>query len=157
MKSDITQIEADAIVNPSNSYGVMGGGVALAIKHAGGEEIEKEAMRKAPIHVGQAVETTGGTLKVRFVIHASTMEKPAQRIGAENVRKATRAALELAKKLEIKSIAFPGMGTGVGGLEYQEAARIMVEEGKIYPELSIILVAYNQRMEQAFKEAIAWE
>jgi len=154
MRSDITTLDVDALVNPSNSIGVMGGGVALAIKKAGGEEIEAEAMKKGPIHVGQAVATTGGKLHVKYVIHASTMEKPAERIGEENVRKAVHAALELARKLGVKIVAFPGMGTGVGGVGYLDAAKIMAHEAEKYSELEIIFVAYNEKMENAFKEAI---
>ena len=90
---DLTEMDAEAIVNPANSLGVMGGGVALAIRRKGGREIEEEARAKAPIHVGSAVLTTGGRLKARHVIHAPTMAMPAERIGIENVALATRAAL----------------------------------------------------------------
>jgi len=52
---DLTQIKCDAIINPANSYGYMGGGVAGAIKKKGGTEIEKEAIDKAPIKIGRAI------------------------------------------------------------------------------------------------------
>ena len=153
-KGDITEEEVEAIVNPSNSYGYMGGGVAFAIKKKGGEEIEKEAIAKSPIPVGKAVVTTAGSLKAKHVIHASTMEKPAQRISLENVAKATRAALECAVKNKIKTIAFPGMGTGVGGVDKKQAARVMMEEIKKFPELEVILVAFDDELYEAFKEAL---
>ncbi|NOZ58092.1 MAG: macro domain-containing protein [Euryarchaeota archaeon] len=159
VRGDITEVEAEAIVNPSNSYGVMGGGVALAIKRRGGEEIEREAMAKAPIDVGRAVVTTAGRLKARAVIHASTMQRPAQRIGVEEVRLATRAALREASKHGFRSIAFPGMGTGVGGVPVEEAAKAMLEEilhhlsQEALPE-RVILVAFDEELFSAFKRAL---
>ncbi len=70
---DITELKVDAIVNPANSSGSMGGGVALAIKRKGGQVVEDEAVAQAPIPVGGAVLTTGGRLPCRFVIHAPTI------------------------------------------------------------------------------------
>ena len=72
-KGDLTSIICDAIVNPANSYGYMGGGVAGAIKHIGGNEIEKEAVSQAPINVGSAVATTSGKLaKTTHIISSVT-------------------------------------------------------------------------------------
>jgi len=56
------------------------------------------------------------------------MERPAMRIGAENVRLAVSAALKCADELKLKNMAFPGMGTGVGGLALEEAAKVMINE-----------------------------
>lgn len=151
-KGDITEEECDAIVNPANSLGYMGGGVALAIKLKGGKEIEEEAVRKAPIPLGKAIATKAGKLKCKFVIHSPTMQKPAEKIPLENVRLATIAALELARKLKIKSIAFPGMGTGVGGIKAEDAARVMIEECKKFEDLEIKLVAFDEKLYQAFKK-----
>jgi len=151
-KGDITEEECDAIVNPANSSGHMGGGVALAIKLKGGKEIEEEAVKKAPIPLGKAIATKAGKLKCKFVIHSPTMQKPAEKIPLENVRLATRAALELAKKLKIKSIAFPGMGTGVGGIKAEDAARIMIEEFKNFEDLEIRVIAFDEKLYQAFKK-----
>ena len=121
-KGDLTQISCDAIVNPANSYGYMGGGVAGAIKRVGGTEIEKEAISKAPIDVGKAVATTAGTLPCRYVIHAPTMRRPAMKIEVENVKLATKAALETGIKLKLRTIGIPGMGTGVGRLPHDMCA-----------------------------------
>ncbi len=124
-QGDITEEEVDAIVNPANSLGVMGGGVAWVIKRKGGEDIEEEAVKKAPISIGCAISTQGGNLPTKFVIHASTMEQPAMKISLENVKKATLAALECASNLKISTMAFPGMGTGVGGIKKKDAAQAM--------------------------------
>src|SRR5579885_542407 len=92
-KSDITQMAVDAVVNPANSLGIMGGGVAVALSRKGGPTIQREAMSLAPIAVGAAVVTGGGQLWAKHVIHAPTMEQPGMKVGVENVRRATRAAL----------------------------------------------------------------
>lgn len=153
-KRDITEEECDAIVNPANSLGLMEGGVALAIKLKGRKEIEKEAISKAPIKIGKAIFTKAGKLKCKYVIHSPTMEKPAQKIPLKNVKLATTAALNLAKKLKIKSIAFPGMGTGVGGIKAGDAAKVMVKEFKKFKDLEIRVVAFDEELYQAFKKCL---
>jgi len=150
-KGDITRVECDAIVNPANSRGEMGGGVALSIKAAGGREIEDEAVVKSPIPVGSAIATTAGRLKCKYVIHAPTMARPAERTSAENVRKAVRAALKTASSLGAKRIAFPGMGTGVGGVDHDTAARVMIDEMKNSSDMDIVLVGYTDEMAEAFR------
>lgn len=151
-KGDITQIKCDAIVNPANSFGCMGGGVAGAIKRVGGINIEKEAVSKAPIPVGQAVVTTSGNLPCKYVIHAPTMERPSMRIKPVNVKLATKAALNLAKKLSIKTIAIPGMGTGVGGVSIIDAAKNMIFVAKDFENFfdEIILVGFNDELVKSF-------
>jgi len=157
---DVTKLVVDAIVNPANSLMVMGGGVAGAIKRVGGEEIEKEAMRYAPVPIGKAVATTAGRLPAKYVIHSPTMEKPAMRTTVDKVSKAVLAALEKALELGVKSIAFPGMGTGVGGLSYSQAAEAMVNTIKQFlssrrvPLTTIYLVAIDEELAKEFCKAI---
>ena len=155
-KGDITQINCDAIVNPANSFGYMGGGVAGAIKRIGGNEIEREAISKAPIRIGKAIFTTSGSLPCKFVIHSPTMEKPAMRIGVGNVRLATKAALELGIKLNLKKIAIPGMGTGVGRVPVEDAAKAISEIAKEYESKfeEIILIDRNDDMIASFEKYI---
>ncbi|MCS7308215.1 MAG: ADP-ribose-binding protein [Aquificaceae bacterium] len=136
----ILEVMTDAIVNPANSLGFMGGGVAGVIKRAGGEQIEREAVSKAPIPVGSAVLTTAGSLKFKGVIHAPTMEKPAMMTTEEKVIKAVRASLKLACDVGFESIAMPGMGTGVGGLAKDTSARAMIEEIRGFKPKSLRLV-----------------
>ena len=159
LKGDITKIQADAIVNPANSLMIMGGGVAGAIKRAGGANIEREALAKAPVRVGDAISTGAGRLPAKHVIHAPTMERPAMRIGVDNVYKATLAALKEAERLGVKTIAFPGMGTGVGGVDPLEAARAMVRAIKEHVKTSslpktILLVAFDDTLYRAFEDAL---
>jgi O-acetyl-ADP-ribose deacetylase (regulator of RNase III) len=131
---DITEFDGDAIVNPANTLMIMGGGVAGAIKRKGGEIIESEAKKHAPTPIGEAVVTTAGELKCRHVIHAPTVKYPGSRSSFEQVYKATKAALLKAKQHGLKSVAFPLMGAGVGGLKIEESVDAMIkafeEEGK---------------------------
>jgi O-acetyl-ADP-ribose deacetylase (regulator of RNase III) len=127
-KADITEMAVDAIVNPANSLGIMGGGVAGALSRKGGPSIQREAMSLAPIAVGAAVVTTAGRLWAKHIIHAPTMEEPGTKVGVENARRAARAALIAAALRGFDVIAIPGLGTGLGGLDVAEAARAMVDE-----------------------------
>jgi O-acetyl-ADP-ribose deacetylase len=125
-KGDITDVEADAIVNAANSALWMGAGVAGAIKRRGGEEIEREARAKGPISVGDAVATGAGALPARYVIHAAAMG-PNLITDEDKIAQATRSTLVLADELMVRSIAFPALGTGVGGFPADECARIMLD------------------------------
>ncbi|MGQ4892760.1 MAG: macro domain-containing protein [Candidatus Njordarchaeia archaeon] len=158
IKGDITEVESDAIVNPANSLLVMGGGVAGAIKRKGGIEIEKEAVKKAPIPVGEAIATGGYKLKAKYVIHAPTMERPAMRTSKEKARKAALAALKLANDMNLKLIALPGMGTGVGGVSATEGANAIkdaieqfINETSNIALQKIFLVAFDDELYREFK------
>ena len=154
---DITQLTVDAIVNPANSLGIMENGVARTIKVEGGESIEGETRAAAPVAVGAAVVTGAGELWCKAVIHAPTMEQPGMKIGVENVRRATRAALLAAARLGIAVLAIPGMGTGLGGVDPADAARAMVDELRAHkmPHPSTIwLIATNHDMIYAFEDAL---
>jgi len=105
----------------------MGAGVAGAIKRKGGTEIEKEAMKKGPIPIGEAVVTKAGSLKAKYVIHAAVMGQDLI-TKEEYIRNATLNSLKKAEELKIESIAFPAFGTGVGGFSADECARIMLDE-----------------------------
>jgi len=154
-KGDITKVKAAAIVNAANSLGTMGGGVALAIKRAGGAEIEKEAVARAPIPVGMAVATTAGHLPFRYVVHAPTMKRPRQRIPPENVGAATRAALETADELGCESLAIPGLGTRTGKVNPTVAAREMLAAIAAFKPKKlrhVVLVDVDKRMVDAWKK-----
>ena len=123
---DICDLEVDAIVNPANLSLWMATGVGGAIKRAGGDAIEFAAVRQAPVPLGEAIVTTGGTLAARSVIHAVSLDRD-RRTSAEVIDKAARSAMARAREIGAQSIAFPALGTGVGGFPLEEAARIMVE------------------------------
>jgi O-acetyl-ADP-ribose deacetylase (regulator of RNase III) len=155
--SDLTDMPVDAVVNPANSHGLMSGGVAAALKARGGQVVEDEARASAPVAVGAAVVTTGGKLFAKHVIHAPTMEEPGQKIGVENVRRATRAALIAAAYHGFETIAMPSMGTGVGGVDVEEAARAMVDELRAHRQpkpSTIYLVGLTSQLTAAFESAL---
>lgn len=124
-QGDITDYDGDAIVNAANNHLVLGAGVAGAIRRKGGPTIQEECNRHGPIRVGEAAITGAGNLPCRYVIHAAAMgDEP---VSERSIREATRASLELAERHGIRRIAFPALGTGVGGFPMEEAARIMLE------------------------------
>lgn len=156
---DITKQKIDAIVNPANSRMLMGGGVAGAIKRAGGEEIEAEALKKAPVQVGEAIATKPRRLPAKFVIHTPTMSRPAMYINEENVELTMQGALKCAQKLKISSLAFPGLGKGVGGIPMRTAAYVMMQKLKQYIDESIMLtdvifVGYRDEAAREFENAL---
>ncbi|HIE22913.1 MAG TPA: macro domain-containing protein [Candidatus Korarchaeota archaeon] len=158
VEGDITEINVEAIVNPANSKLLMGGGVAGAIKRKGGVEIEKEARRKAPVQIGDAVVTSAGKLPAKWVIHAPTVIRPAGRATIESVSLATKAALRAAEEIGANSIAFPAMGAGIGGLAIKEAVKAMLREIKSHIEGEtklerIILIAWGEKALKEFKSA----
>lgn len=131
---DILGVEADAVVNPANSYMIMGGGLAGVIKKRGGSIIEEEARKYAPVPIGKAIVTTAGSLPFKYVIHSPTMEEPAGRTDPDKVYQATKAAIQVAAEKGVSVLAIPGMGTGVGGLEPCSAVRAMFRAIKEYLE-----------------------
>ena len=125
VEGDITALEVDAIANAANDCLWMGGGVAGAIKRAGGDEIEREALLKGPIPIGSAVATGAGRLAARWVIHGAVMSQDLRTSG-DLVEQTTRACLQLADELGCESLALPAFGTGVGRFPLEECARLMV-------------------------------
>jgi len=105
----------------------MGAGVAGALKRIGGSEIEREAVAKGPIEIGEAVVTSGGALSAKYVIHAAVMGQDLT-TNRSKIGRATRNSLTRAGELGISSIAFPALGTGVGGLPVDIAADAMISE-----------------------------
>ena len=158
VRGDICEQVVDAIVNPANRAGLMGGGVANAIKMVGGYAIEEEAKGKAPIEIGSAVMTSAGSLEASHVIHAPTMNKVSEDSNINWIKKAVVAALDLADESLLKSIAFPGMGTGIGGIHYDDAARVMVEIISTYQAEvleDVYLVAISEELAKAFDEEVS--
>jgi O-acetyl-ADP-ribose deacetylase (regulator of RNase III) len=127
LDTDITKLEVDAIANAANTRLLHGGGVAGAIARAGGSQVQSESRERAPIGLGEAIETTGGSMPCRWVIHAATMELGGP-TSAEIIRRATASTLARAEALGARSLALVAFGTGVGGFPLDQAARIEVEE-----------------------------
>jgi O-acetyl-ADP-ribose deacetylase (regulator of RNase III) len=156
VEGDITALDVDAIANAANDRLWMGAGVAGAIKRAGGEEIEREAVAKGPIEVGDAVATGGGRLKARHVIHGAVMGQDLQ-TNAELVARTTRRCLELADELGCASLALPAFGTGVGGFPLDECAAIMVGEARGFEPQRlerVVFAVFGEEAERAFRAAL---
>src|SRR5215204_4407032 len=126
-QADITKLDVDAIANAANTDLRHGGGVAGAIARAGGQTIQDESDRLAPIGLGEAVATGAGELPARWVIHAATMQLGGP-TSADAIRAATASTLAVADEVGARSLGLVAFGTGVGGFSVAEAARIEVEE-----------------------------
>ena len=157
VEGDIASLEVDAVANAANDHLWMGAGVAGALKRAGGEEIEREAVARGPIGRGEAVATGGGQLKAGHVIHGAVMGQDL-RTNAELVRRTTRSCLELADELGVRSLALPAFGTGVGGFPLGECAEIMVDEARSHEPQSlerVVFAAFGDDARRAFEDALA--
>jgi O-acetyl-ADP-ribose deacetylase len=153
--ADVTKLEVDAIANAANTELRHGGGVAAAISRAGGPEVQRESSERAPIGLGEAVETTAGDMPCRWVIHAATMELGGP-TSAEIVERATRSTIAKADELGARSLALVAFGTGVGGFPLDEAARLMVaaardHEGGVE---RIVFAVHGSEAERAFQAAL---
>lgn len=126
-EGDITALAVDAIVNAANTELRLGSGVAGAIRERGGPGIQAECDANGPIELGAAALTGAGALAAKQVIHAAAM-RPGSSVSEDSLRSATRASLELARSHALRSIAFPAIGTGVGGFPVQRCAEVMLEE-----------------------------
>jgi O-acetyl-ADP-ribose deacetylase len=155
MQADVTALDVDAIANAANTQLRHGGGVAGAISRAGGPKVQRESDERAPIALGDAVETTAGDMPARWVIHAATMELGGP-TSADIIERATRATLAKAEELGCRSLALVAFGTGVGGFPLDEAARLMVGVAREHQgELDqIVFAVHGDQAERAFREAL---
>jgi O-acetyl-ADP-ribose deacetylase (regulator of RNase III) len=158
LDADITTLEVDAIANAANTRLLHGGGVAAAIARAGGPAIDEESRARAPIGLGEAVETSGGEMPCRWVIHAATMELGGP-TSADIVRRATAATLARADELGARSLALVAFGTGVGGFPLDDAARIEVEEVRRHLDAGsqlerVVFAVHGEPARAAFQAAI---
>lgn len=129
LQGDLTEVDADAIVNAANNDLQLGGGVAGAIRRKGGEEIQRECDAIGSVPVGGAAITSGGRLKARHVIHAASMQLGGATT-ARALRSSTAHSLRIAAQNNLKTIAFPAVGTGIAGFPMRECAEIMLAEAQ---------------------------
>ncbi|MEA2321812.1 MAG: hypothetical protein QOD81_1662 [Solirubrobacteraceae bacterium] len=159
LETDITTLEVDAIANAANTMLRHGGGVAGAISRAGGPGVQAESDRRAPIGLGEAVETSAGEMPSRWVIHAATMELGGP-TSADIIRRATAATLWKAEELNARSLALVAFGTGVGGFPVQEAAEIEADEVRSHLASGsrlerIVFAVRGAEAREAFERAVA--
>jgi O-acetyl-ADP-ribose deacetylase (regulator of RNase III) len=126
-QGDLTEMEVDAIVNAANNDLQLGGGLAGVIRRRGGDSIQRECNEIGTIPVGGAAITSAGKLKARHIIHAASMELGGQTT-TRALRGSTAHALRIASQKSLRTIAFPAIGTGIGGFPLSECAEIMFRE-----------------------------
>ena len=118
--------------------------------------MQRESTEKAPIGLGEAVETTAGDMPARYVIHAATMELGGP-TSAEVIARATRSTLAKADDLGCRSLALVAFGTGVGGFPLGEAARLMVDAARGHEPRSlerVVFAVHGDEAERAFRDAV---
>lgn len=135
LQGDITIEEVDAIINAANKRLQHGGGVAWAISRSGGKSIQKESNEWIRTH-GQVSHshpawTSGGLLPAKYVIHTVG---PVWGQGDEDSKlsASVTGSLRIADKLELKSIAFPAISTGIFGFPKERAAKVIFEAIEAY-------------------------
>ncbi len=155
VQQDVTRLEVDAIANAANTHLMHGGGVAAAIQRAAGQALADESRAKAPIGLGEAVETTAGDMPSRWVIHAATMELGGP-TSADIIERATRSTLRVAEELGCSSLALVAFGTGVGGFPLDEAASLMAGVAREHDGglERIVFAVHGDEAERAFREAV---
>lgn len=169
-QGDITeQPDVDAIVNAANTELVLGAGVAGAIRRKGGDIIDEEGRKQAPIRLGEAAVTTAGSLPNKFVIHAAAMgyrpeddlvpKKPGTASSADIIRNATQNSLLRAEELKLRSIAFPALATGVAMFPVDECAEVMIGAVQDYAAANqasslalVVFVLFGQRDYEIFNQ-----
>jgi O-acetyl-ADP-ribose deacetylase (regulator of RNase III) len=130
---DLALVPADALVSSDDNYLTMGGGVSAALLGRAGPAMREHARKfltpqgPSPLRRGDVVVTTAGLLPAKFVFHAVTIDHDSgQHPTPETIRTATGRAMMLADALQLRCIAYPALGTGVGGFPFNVAADAMV-------------------------------
>jgi O-acetyl-ADP-ribose deacetylase (regulator of RNase III) len=159
LQGDLTEMDADAIVNAANNDLQLGGGVAGAIRRKGGAQIQEECDAIGTIPLGGAAITSGGKLNARHVIHAASMELGG-RTSALTLRSSTAHSLRIAAQNGLKTVAFPAVGTGIAGFPVRECAEIMLREALRHLEgdttvEKICFVLYDKDALATFQEVFS--
>jgi len=159
LQGDITEQTTEAIVNAANNRLILGAGVAGAIARKGGPTIQEECNHHGAIEVGQAAITGAGNLPCKWVIHAAGM-RPGSGVTASALENCTRASLEICRKNNIASVAFPAIGAGIGGLAAKTCAETMLRLAREHLEQfdipkKIVFVLWDRPAAETFQKV--WE
>ncbi|MCL0042928.1 O-acetyl-ADP-ribose deacetylase [Dehalococcoidia bacterium] len=161
---DITMSEVDAVVNAANPSLGGGGGVDGAIHRAGGRSVLaecKEIVRQnGPLPTGEAVITTGGLLKARFVIHTvGPIWQGGHRDEPRLLARAHRECLNVAIANGCTTVDFPAISTGIYGYPIVDAAKVAIKEvkdflGNTHKKISVRFVLFDQRATDIFAKVL---
>lgn len=159
---DITKIQADAIVNAANSSLLGGGGVDGAIHRAGGKQILDECIeirnRQGKCKTGEAVVTTAGNLPAKYVIHTvGPIWNNDEEKSSAQLANCYRNSLKLAENLDVKTISFPNISTGVYRFPKELAAKIAIQEVKSFESVvieKVIFVCFDDENEKIYKKLL---
>jgi O-acetyl-ADP-ribose deacetylase len=148
VRGDITKLQdVSYICNAANGIGPMGGGVAAAIRRAGGQEIETEAIKvckeQNPMP-GDLYVTHAGTLPFQNIIHLVTMKEPAGATSYDIVRTCLNNLVAYCQKHGIDKVALPALGTGVGNLDKAKVAAIFKEVLEPVKDIEFIVVDIDE-------------
>jgi len=166
VQGDITDQDADAVVNAANSSLMGGGGVDGAIHRRGGPAILEECKRIRQedwpngLPAGKAVITTGGSLKARHVIHTVGPVWSGGRSGeAEALGECYSNSLRIATQEGLRSVAFPSISTGAYGYPIREASRVALKAVRSYVEsegapVEVTFVLYGEDDFKTYAEAL---
>lgn len=162
IKGDITKIQADVIVNAANSSLLGGGGVDGAIHRAGGKQILDECIeirnRQGKCKTGEAVVTTAGNLPAKYVIHTvGPVWNDNEEKGSKLLASCYKNSLKLAESLDIKTIAFPNISTGVYRFPKELAGKIAVDEVKKFKSdiiEKVIFVCFDDENKEIYKKLL---
>jgi O-acetyl-ADP-ribose deacetylase (regulator of RNase III) len=165
VQGDITKLDTTAIVNAANTSLLGGGGVDGAIHRAGGPQILAECQqiraRQGGCKVGEAVITSGGRLPAAYVIHTVGPHwNGGQKGEPEKLASCYRNSLQLATAKQLKSVAFPGISTGIYGYPKPEAAAVAVREvqqwlaAHEYPK-EVVFVVFDDEAKELYEQEVA--
>lgn len=147
VRNDITKMQVDAIVNPTNSKMVPGGGVDAAIHQAAGAKLQEECKQLGVLQPGHTVLTNGHNLPCKYVIHTvGPRWFDGWRKEETVLRQCYREALKLAEHHSFQSIAFPLIASGALGFPKERVMPIAVEEIRSFLEssdMTVYLVVYD--------------
>ena len=158
VRDDITDMEVEAFVYDIRPDGQLDSGYGAAITQRGGKVVQEALNELSPIAVGEAVITTAGKMKAKFIIHANGpkfMESQTE----DKLRAATLSALKLADQNGIAQLAFPPMGSGLYQVPLDMSARIIVDAASDYLKEAtalkeVLVVALDDRELEPFKATL---